>query len=235
MGEQERGARQLPPGRHGLPRDYVSDNQRMRILGAVARVVADTGYGDMTVEMVISAAGVSRRTFYQHFSKKEDAFLAAYDAFAARMLERVEQAQLSSGTDFSLQAEASLRAALELLAEHPAEAHMLVVEVLAAGPKAIERRNASLRLIIDIVNRTTCAIADAQGTQPSPMITAETVVGGLVEVVYSRVQRGETSLLPDMLPDLVYCALLPYIGPTAAAAEHHRLAAPSAERLTPDN
>ncbi|SFA93518.1 transcriptional regulator, TetR family [Amycolatopsis marina] len=229
MGEQERAAQQLPPGRHGLPRDYVAGNQRARILTAVPRVVAETGYGEMTVEAVISRAGISRRTFYQHFSKKEDAFLAAYDAFAALVVERVEQAQRSSGTEFSQLAEAALRAVLELLAEHPAEAHMLIVEVLAAGPKAIERRNASLRLIIGLVHETTCAIAEAQGAPPSPEITAETVVGGLVEVVYSRIHRGETTQLPELLPDLVYCALLPYIGPTAAAVEHQRLADQYAE------
>ncbi len=230
MGDRERAAQQLPPGRHGLPRDYVEGNQRGRILSAVAQVAAETGYGELTVEAVISRAGISRRTFYQHFSKKEDAFLAAYDSFAALVLQRVEQAQRSSETELSGLAEATLRAVLELLAEHPAEAHMLVVEVLAAGPKAIERRNASLRLIIGLVHETTCAIAKSQGAPQSPEITAETVVGGLVEVVYSRIQRGEAARLPELLPDLVYCALLPYVGPATAAAEHQRLAARYAGR-----
>ena len=37
----------------------------------------------MTVEDVLSVAGVSRRTFYQHFKNKEEAFLGAYDAVMA--------------------------------------------------------------------------------------------------------------------------------------------------------
>ena len=224
---RERGPQQLPPGRHGLPRDYVAENQRERILTALAQVVAESGYADLTVEAVVARAGVSRRTFYQHFSNKEDAFLAAYGAFAACVLERVEQAQRSE-TNFARQAEAILRAVLQQLADNPAAAHMLVVEVLAAGPKAIERRNAALRLMTEIVNRTTCALAVEQGQQPPPMITAETVVDGLVEVVYNRVQRRETSALPQLLPDLVYCALLPYVGSAAAAAEHSRLSSDAA-------
>src|SRR6516164_3645667 len=70
---------QLPSGRHGLLRSFVAANQRERILSAVAEAVAELGYAEMSVEAVITRAGVSRRTFYEHFKNKEDAFLAAYD------------------------------------------------------------------------------------------------------------------------------------------------------------
>jgi hypothetical protein len=48
-------------------------------------------------------------------------------------------------------------------------------------------------------------------------------VGGIYEVVYGRVLRGEIKELPELLPDLTYSALLPYLGPEAAAAERLRL------------
>ena len=54
-------------------------NQRERMLAAVVEVVGQVGYASMTVSDVISRAGVSRRTFYEHFANKEDVFLAAYD------------------------------------------------------------------------------------------------------------------------------------------------------------
>jgi hypothetical protein len=47
--------------------------------------------------------------------------------------------------------------------------------------------------------------------------------GGIYEVVYTRVLRGEIRQRPRLLPDLVYSALLPYLGPEAAAAERRRL------------
>ena len=71
---------QLPPGRHGLPRAFVASNQRERILDAVADVASLAGYASMSVEGIIATAGVSRRTFYDHFADKQEAFLAAYDA-----------------------------------------------------------------------------------------------------------------------------------------------------------
>lgn len=221
MEAREHGLQQLPPGRHGLPREYVAHNQRERILNAVIEVVAEVGYAELTIEAVVNRAGISRRTFYQHFSNKEAVFLAAYDASAAAMVERIEQAQQHQ-QDFCEQVESTLRAALYFLAAHPDHAYLLVVEVLAVSSKAIEKRNTALNVVIEILDRTTCALAGEQGKQPPPTITAEAVVGGVTEVIYNRIQRGETSTLPELLPDLLYCALLPYLGAERAAAEHRR-------------
>src|SRR4051794_25512564 len=91
---------QLPPGRHGLPRSFVAKNQRDRILAAVGDVVSFSGYAGLNVEDVVHAAGVSRRTFYDHFASKEDAFLAAYDAVAGQLIERVAGAY-NTGTGFT--------------------------------------------------------------------------------------------------------------------------------------
>jgi hypothetical protein len=42
-------------------------------------------------------------------------------------------------------------------------------------------------------------------------------------VIYTRVVRGDIRDLPELLPDLVWSALLPYAGPEAALAEYQRL------------
>src|SRR6195256_1200113 len=70
---------QLPRGRHRLSRDQVLASQRGRMLAAMAEAVAEKGYVGTAVADVIERAGVSRETFYEHFSSKEDCFLAAYD------------------------------------------------------------------------------------------------------------------------------------------------------------
>ena len=70
----------LPRGRHAAPREVVWESQRGRLLAAMAEVVASKGYGAVAVRDVIARAGVSRKTFYEHFDNKEECFLAAYDA-----------------------------------------------------------------------------------------------------------------------------------------------------------
>jgi AcrR family transcriptional regulator len=115
---RQRVSYQLPPGRHGLSRGYVHENQRQRILDAVADGVSLVGYQAMSVEDVVSTAGVSRRTFHDHFASKDDAFLTAYDAIGAQLVDRV-RAAYAAGTDFAQDAIACLAAFPEFVASEP--------------------------------------------------------------------------------------------------------------------
>jgi AcrR family transcriptional regulator len=219
---QARQAHQLPPGRHGLPRSFIVSNQRERILDAVADVSSLAGYSAMSVEDIIVTAGVSRRTFYDHFSDKQEAFLAAYDAVVAQLVRRVQGA-FAANTTFAGQIRDCLAEFLGFVASEPRFADMCIVEVLAAGPQAIERRNAVMRTFAQMVH----AAAEGDGTpQQPPEITAETIVGGIYEVVYSRVIQGQTSQLMGLLPDLGYSLMLPYIGHAAAQKEAAKPATP---------
>ena len=81
----------LPSGRHSLTRDAVLASQRGRLLDAMAEAVAEHSYGATTIAHVVSHAGVSRKTFYEHFRDKEHCFLAMYDtgiAFVRRPARR---------------------------------------------------------------------------------------------------------------------------------------------------
>jgi AcrR family transcriptional regulator len=207
---------QLPPGRHGLPRAFVASNQRERILDAVADVASLAGYASMSVEGIIATAGVSRRTFYDHFADKQEAFLAAYDAIVALLVERVQNAFLSN-TTFAGRVRDCLAAFLTFLAIEPRFADMCIVEVLAAGPEAVERRNGVMRAMAGLIQ---AAAAELKEGQEPPPLTAETIVGGIYEVVYSRVLQGKTEDLPTELQhDLAYSMMLPYIGHAAARRE----------------
>jgi AcrR family transcriptional regulator len=216
---RRREAHQLPPGRHGLSRQYVQDNQRQRILDAVADVVSLVGYQAMSVEAVISTAGVSRRTFYDHFSSKDDAFLAAFETIGNQLIEHVGAAY-ASGRSFAEGVIRCVGAFLEFVASEPQYADMCIVEALAAGPAAIERRNTVMAAFTQLVKAGAETVPDR--IRP-PELTAETIVGGIYEVVYGRVLQGKTSELPELLPDLAYSTMLPYLGHDAAEREVRRL------------
>ena len=202
-----------------MPRAFVVENQRERILSAVADVTSVAGYREMTVEDVIVTAGISRRTFYEHFTNKDDAFLAAFDAVLAQLLSTVQEAY-EGEEDGAERLRAGLAAFLDFLAREPAFARMCIVEALAAGSEAVERRNAAMATFARIIDKN--ARASSPPLDP-PALTAETVVGGIYEVIYTRVVRGDIRDLPELLPDLVWSAVLPYAGPEAALAEYQRL------------
>jgi len=220
---QKSSRTKLPPGRHGLSRSFVAQNQRDRILAAVAEACSAKGYGEMSVEDIIAAAGVSRRTFYEHFKNKEHAFLAAYDAVVAQLLQRVSGA-VESADELTDKVRAGLGGFLGFLASEPAFARMCIVDVLAAGPEAVARRDGAMRGFAQLIlfNVRTVFGDDAP---PALEVISETLVGGIYEVVYARVLRREFDELPRLLPDLVYALLLPFMGQRAALAEYRRLEA----------
>lgn len=226
MSPQARDSQKLPPGRHGISAGEVVENQRLRIFAAVAASVSSAGYGKTTVEDVISRAGVSRKTFYQHFSNKEDAFLAAYDHAAERVLSSVQEAYSAHG-DYVSSARDALERCLDELAADPDVATMGLVEIFAAGPKALERRSDILRRLTELITEHT---SDLPPTALGSSLTAETIVGGVLEVIYNRVQRGEVRQLPDLLPDLLYCVVAPFLGHERATEERAKAARRLASR-----
>jgi AcrR family transcriptional regulator len=212
---RRRAPHQLPSGRHKLSRSDVEANQRQRIVDAIADVVSLTGYGAMSVEEIVSTAGVSRRTFYDHFKSKEEAFLWALDYVGEELVERV-RAGYDASSSFPGSVRDCLAAFLQFLADEPRYADMLIVEVLAAGPAAIERRN---KVMKDFAQLVRDGAERAPTAHRPPELTAETIVGGIYEVVYSRVLSGQTSELPVLLPDLAYSLMQPWVGDTVARRE----------------
>jgi AcrR family transcriptional regulator len=206
---------QLPSGRHGLPRSFVENNQRQRILRAVVEVASGTGYGGLTVRDVITRAGVSRRTFYEHFENKEQAFLAAYELVVSRLAEAV-QGSSTQGGSWCERVSLGLATFLDRLAGDPALAHLCVVEVLAAGPAALAGRASAMDAFRAFLEP---GLKEAPPGLPVPALAAETAIGGAYEVVYSFVLRGRTAELPSLLPDLLEIVLLPFVGAHVAAAE----------------
>jgi AcrR family transcriptional regulator len=200
---------QLPSGRHGLLRSVVAANQRERILAAVAPTAAELGYAEMSVEAIIARAGVSRRTFYEHFKNKEDAFVAAYDVAVHQAVTQVRRAYLNEATALE-RLRAGIGAYLQFLATDPQVAQMGIIEVMAAGPRAIARRNAAMALFAEIIEEN---IHHLVHSCRRPELTAEIIVGGIHEVVFSRVLASRTSELPGLTDDLLAAILMLDIDP----------------------
>jgi AcrR family transcriptional regulator len=211
----------LPRGRHGLPREAVTESQRQRILQAMIEVVSERGYPETRVVDVIGVAGVSRKTFYELFTSKEDCFLATYDVLLATLLGDTGRGfESKPGAPWAERIAEGLGALLDDLAEHPDEARFAIVEVLAAGPKALARRDAALRQFTGFIDA-----GRAETSVELPGITALSIAGGVNEVLYSEILHGAASRLPSRLPDLMFCIVLPFVGPERAAEERRRVLA----------
>jgi AcrR family transcriptional regulator len=210
--------KQLPRGRHGLPRETVTGSQRARIIHSMIEAVAERGYQQTRVVDVVERAGVSRATFYDLFGDFEDCFLAAYDYVSARQFETASAAfNERPDAPWAERIRISMDAFLELLAGWPHGARFAIVEALAAGPKALARRDAALRQFSEFVEA-----GRSQSSNELPGITSLAIVGGIYELLYSEVLHGATMRLPARLPDITYWITQPFLGPKAAAAERER-------------
>ncbi|HET7120660.1 MAG TPA: TetR/AcrR family transcriptional regulator [Solirubrobacterales bacterium] len=196
----------------------MTESQRSRIHQAMIEVVSERGYPETRVVDVIGVAGVSRKTFYELFDSKEDCFLAAYDGLLENLLRDTATAfESRPGASWAERAATGLRALLEHLAEHPEEARFAIVEVLAAGPKALARRDAALRQFTGFLEA-----GRAETSIELPGITSLALAGGVNELLYSEILHGAAGRLPSRLPDLVYWITLPFLGPEGATAERER-------------
>jgi AcrR family transcriptional regulator len=205
--------RKLPSGRHGLSRSFVVTDQRERILAAVADGVAEKGYAALTVEEVVRLAGVSRRTFYDQFKDKRDAFFAAYDASVQQCMLSVAVG-FASSTHWPEQVRLGLQAFLRYLTEDPAFTRMGIVEIPLAGPEG-QARHFAARAGFEVF----LAPGAARAGHPIPPMVPRTVGAGLFAMAYARVVRGRVKDLPGLLPAMTYHCLSPYLGTEIARGE----------------
>jgi len=207
----------LPRGRHGLSREFVAQNQRERLLAALAECLEERGYDGTTVSMIGAHAGVSKSDFYKQFKSKDACFLAAY----AGAIERIrEQVVLACGeeakSDWASGVLRGLTALLDILAAEPAQARLVLVEGLRAGRGVYDLYQAGLQSFVPLLRQGAPAPA---GAEPPPLTTDEAVVGGIASLLSRRVLAGKTGKLDEFLPEIAEFALTPYLG----AAEARRI------------
>jgi AcrR family transcriptional regulator len=209
---------QLPGGRHGIPREVVAESQRDRILKAMTIAAGRSGFRDAHITEVVHRAGVSRRTFYEHFKGKEECFAAAY----ARSMEQLWQLTLR---DFEVEEQwvdglrAGLRAMLGALARRPEVASVCFVEVLAAGPLAAQQRDEAMRKLLPLFESAPTDVSRALRIFEALGLGR---VADLGAVLHREIAAGRVAELPGLLPELMYVMVLPFLGPEAAARELER-------------
>lgn len=182
-------ALRLPPGRHGIPADLVRAHQRQRLLEAAAAALAEQGYGRLTAARVTELAGVSSRTFYQHFEDLWACLLAAYETEAGRLCTEIEEARSSR---------AAIAAAIDFLAAEPDVARLLSAE---PPPQIAALATARRQLIERLGGMLRAALTDRDGATPLPGLERR-LIGAALAMVSTRAASGDPQRLRDLEPEL---------------------------------
>jgi AcrR family transcriptional regulator len=195
-------------------REQLSEVQRARVVAAMTDVASELGVGNATVARVVARSGVSRRTFYELFSDREDCFLAAFEVCVARASRYVLDGY-DPQASWIERIRVALTGLLAFLTYERSQGQVLVVETLGAGPRALERRQ---RVLAQVIAAVDTGRAEVRGDGPPPL-TAESVVGGALSLIHSRMTGGEGALLEELAGPLMAMIVLPYLGPAAARRE----------------
>jgi AcrR family transcriptional regulator len=198
----------LPPGRHGLSREFVSQNQRDRISAAIIAAVAERGYRDAKVSDITAAAGLSRRTFYTYFTSKAECFFATFDMIADHL--RLAAATAAEPyEEWPDRVRARLGAVLDVFAANPDLARYVLIAPPRAGDDIAARyRQAMDEVLAELLEGMPPELA---ANQPS-RAAEHALIGGGAALVVRKVEAGGGDHLPDLLPDLVELTLTPFLG-----------------------
>jgi AcrR family transcriptional regulator len=205
----------LPSGPSGMPRKFIIENQRERIIDATAAIVAEKGLAGLTIPEIARRANVSNQTFYAIYPSKNDAFLSAQRIGLQQALRISVEAYDAEGADWPKAIAAGLRALLDFLASEPAHAHLALVDTFAVSPEAIRIRSVTMQGFGLYLRPGYDLAAEPKAV---PDIVAEAVVGGIWQIFHHYVEADRIGELPDAAPQIIYFALTPFLGPEEAAA-----------------
>jgi len=218
----QRDARSLHAGAaaqsNGIAHTQLSDLQRARIVAAMLDVSCERGAANVTVAHVVERSGVSRRTFYEQFTDREDCFLAAFEQALEYAAERVVPAY-ESKKGWRERIRAALTGFLSFLDAEPVIGRMLIAESFGGGVATMNRRNEVTALMTRAIDG---GRGEAKASLTLPPLTAEGVVGGALAVIHSRLVEGHEQALVELTSPLMSMIVLPYLGPAAARRELER-------------
>ena len=165
-----------------------SDGARRRLMAAFAQVMGEKGYAGTTIADVVAAARVSKRTFYEHFSDKEECLLAVYAEACDQLVEVVRAAATVEGLPWRERVRATAHTYLAAIDAMPTVSRALLVEVQAAGPRAFALRRRTQERFADVLcELVTQGRAREPEVRPLSRELALAVVGGINELLLHAV------------------------------------------------
>ncbi len=197
------------PGRGKYDRSRTPDErhreQLARLLDAAGHVFAEVGWADATVEAIVNRAGMSRRTFYEHFDDLKDCLLTYHQKATRRAFRAVETAVANANVaQHGETLRMGIHGFLGSIAMYPHVAHVIFRVVRAAGPEFEAAHEQMIgrfvKLVMDAVQR---AHDMGRTTIPPDEIRVFALVSAMEAVAMRYVMRGEEAKAMDAAPILI--------------------------------
>jgi AcrR family transcriptional regulator len=201
-GVEELGWEEPPDSR----RSRAELSQRERIIRAAAQVATEKGYAALSIPAISATAGTSNQTFYEHFTSKQEAFLAAFGALAERVLVGTAKAFEEEGNRPEAIG-AAVRALLEHVVSDGNFTRIAFFELTTAGPVALDYADAQVNGFTAFLRPP--ALPSGIG-EPVGEVVLEAIGSGIWAVIQHEIAHGRLEALPELAPEITRIALAPF-------------------------
>ncbi|UOX91838.1 TetR/AcrR family transcriptional regulator [Amycolatopsis sp. FBCC-B4732] len=170
--------------------DVDTRRHRQRLLDGLAASITETGFRDTTVADVVRRARTSRRTFYEHFSSREECLIALLADANRAMIQQISDA-VDPAAQWSLQVRQAIEAWIACAESEPAITLSWIRDVPALGAAARDLQRDAMEGFIAMTQRLTdTASLRAAGISPPSRQVAVILLGGLRELIATTVEDG---------------------------------------------
>jgi AcrR family transcriptional regulator len=183
---------------HTSPDTALEHEHRRRLLIAMAAVTSDKSFASATIADLVREAGVSKRSFYEHFSSKDDCFLALYRAVCGSALRTLREAVMPD-KPWQAQLEHALDAYFAQLAGGPRLLKTLFVEIHHLGEAGAQARREVMQALADFMLATVNRPVEGSAALLKPTL-AMAAVGGINELVLQAIENGQAAELRRLTP-----------------------------------
>lgn len=202
----ERAQPGLDPGR---------SPERRQVGAALTELCYERGFAAVTIEELCARAGVERPSFDGLYEDLEDCFFQTYADDYANYL-RLEGEAQDAHRGWRERMRATAYALYRFLASSKQRRHFHMLEV-RAHPRALLVQEQGMQRMFDLIDEGRQELVDPDSLTRA---TAEEVGGGIFTQIFMATgQGGEMPPEAEIVPKLMYAAVLPYLGVAAAAEE----------------
>ncbi|WP_454197533.1 TetR/AcrR family transcriptional regulator [Nocardia sp. Marseille-Q1738] len=178
-----------------LPRTTTDNGSesgfRRRLLDGMAVAVRERGYQDSTVADVVRHARTSRRTFYEHFTSKQDCFIALLSERNKETIQQIDAA-VDPHVPWRTQVRQAIEAWIRTAQEDPSITLSWIRVVPALGEDAPQLQREVAEAFIALIQKLTDTPEfAAAGLRPPSRQVATILFGGFRELIATTVEDGD--------------------------------------------
>ena len=185
---------------------------RARLHRALLELCFERGFTRVDLSALLARADVDRAAFDREFADLEACFLAVFRAEVGSY-----RRPPPSPGGWLEHLRACAYSLYRFLAADRRRARFILVDARAAGEPTLLFAGQLIEELFDLIDAGRQELADPDSLSRA---TAESIGGGAFNQLYAILGRG--GILPpeaEIVPQLMYCVVLPYLGPAAALAE----------------